>query len=65
MIEVTRNLFVGNEEDYNRIQHESDWAIVHACKEPYHRIAVGYSGRGAPKRGGAEKLDSPLSGNLA
>ncbi len=49
MIEVSRNLFVGDDGDYNLIQHESDWAIVHACKEPYHRNALGYSGRGAPK----------------
>jgi hypothetical protein len=49
MIEVTRNLFVGNNNDYNLIQSESDWAIVHACKEPYHRNALGYSGQGAPK----------------
>jgi predicted protein tyrosine phosphatase len=24
------------------------WAIVHACKEPYHRQALGYTGRAAP-----------------
>ena len=49
MIEVIRNLFVGDDGDYNLIQHESNWAIVHACKEPHHRNALGYSGRGAPK----------------
>jgi predicted protein tyrosine phosphatase len=25
------------------------WSIVHACKEPYHRAALGYTSRGAPK----------------
>jgi predicted protein tyrosine phosphatase len=28
---------------------EEGWAVVHACKEPYHRQALGYLGRGAPK----------------
>jgi predicted protein tyrosine phosphatase len=27
----------------------SDWAIIHACKEPYHRQALGYSGRAVSK----------------
>jgi hypothetical protein len=50
MIEIHPNLFVGNQSDYdNRIQYESDWAVVHACKEPYHRNALGYSGRSAPR----------------
>jgi hypothetical protein len=25
------------------------WAVVHACKEPFHRMALQYSGRGCPK----------------
>lgn len=25
------------------------WTVVHACKEPYHRQLLGYTGRGAPK----------------
>lgn len=50
MIEVTTNLFVGDESAFdNKVKHESDWAVVHACKEPYHRQALGYTGRGAPK----------------
>lgn len=50
MIEVYSKLFVGDELDYkHRVSHETGWAIVHACKEPYHREALGYSGRGAPR----------------
>ena len=51
MIEVHRALFVGAETDYemNKSRFSPGWAIVHACKEPYHRQALGYTGRGAPK----------------
>jgi predicted protein tyrosine phosphatase len=50
MIEMHPNLFVGDEHDYvSRVVHEDRWAVVHACKEPYHRQTLGYSGRGAPK----------------
>lgn len=50
MIEIYPNLFVGNQDDYELdVSRQSGWAVVHACKEPYHRAALGYSGRGAPK----------------
>lgn len=51
MIEVHPALFVGAETDYemDRSRFSSGWAIIHACKEPYHRQALGYTGRGAPK----------------
>jgi predicted protein tyrosine phosphatase len=50
MIEVHSNLFIGDQKDYERVvAGEEGWAIVHACKEPYHRRALGYRGRGAPK----------------
>ena len=64
MIEVYKNLYCGNEQDfisilYTRKSEESefvlhhnlpeDFAILHACKEPYHRAFVGYTGRGCPK----------------
>jgi hypothetical protein len=50
MIEVYPNLFVGNQDDYDfNVSRQECWAVVHACKEPYHRQALGYSGRGAPK----------------
>jgi len=42
MIEVKHNLFVGNTNDCIGL---TDFAIVHACKEPYHRRFVGYKGR--------------------
>ena len=50
MIEICPNLFIGNEQDYElRVRQESGWYVVQACKEPYHREALGYSGRAAPK----------------
>lgn len=50
MIEVHQNLFVGNLRDYDfEVSRQDGWAVVHACKEPYHRQFLGYSGRGAPK----------------
>jgi hypothetical protein len=50
MIEVAPSLFIGDENDYElAVRHQAGWCIVHACKEPYHRQALGYQGRGAPK----------------
>jgi len=50
MIEVHPNLFVGDEEDYEfGVVGQEGWAVIHACREPYHRQALGYRGRGAPK----------------
>lgn len=49
MIEVHTNLYVGSEIDEHRARAQPGWFIVHACKEPYHRQALGYSGRAASK----------------
>jgi predicted protein tyrosine phosphatase len=50
MIEIHARLFIGNAEDYElRVRTESDWWVVHACKEPYHRQLLGYTGKGASK----------------
>lgn len=49
MIEAHPNLFVGDESDALAVAGEPGWFVVHACKEPYHRAALGYTGRGAPK----------------
>jgi len=64
MREVSKNLYCGSEQDFYmlvggrnvfRFDSEIDaampegWAVVHACKEPFHRIALGYTGKGAPK----------------
>lgn len=47
MIEVRPLLFVGDMGDAKRL--DETWIVVHACKEPYHRQALGYAGRSAPK----------------
>lgn len=50
MIEVHQNLFVGNLSDYDfEVSVQDGWAVVHACKEPYHRRFLNYKTRGAPK----------------
>lgn len=57
MREVAPGLFVGSQFDYSDIvgkgvldpESKQGWAFVHACKEPFHREALGYTGRGAPK----------------
>ncbi|HLZ55714.1 MAG TPA: dual specificity protein phosphatase family protein [Ktedonosporobacter sp.] len=50
MQEVYPNLFIGSIYDYEaRVSGQPGWAIVHACKEPYHRRAVGYRGWNVPK----------------
>lgn len=50
MIEIMTNLFIGDQSDYeNNVAGNEGWFIIHACKEPYHRKALGYTGKGAPK----------------
>lgn len=50
MIEVHPNLFVGSQDDEAAIRGRAGWFVVHACKEPYHRQALGYTSPGAPKQ---------------
>lgn len=42
MKEIYPNIFIGNEQDYYLIQRESNWAILHCCKNPFHCQFVGY-----------------------
>ncbi len=55
MKEIYPNLHIGSQDDYENIvrtliEHDKeDWFVVHACKEPYHRNALGYAGKAAPK----------------
>lgn len=59
MKEIIEGLFVGNEDDFRSLALEYiperevsqpyDFAVVHACKEPFHRNLLKYTGRGAPK----------------
>lgn len=49
MKEISPKLWIGSQADFEQLdQFGTEWAIVHACKEPHHRLALGYSGRGAP-----------------
>ena len=50
MIEIHKDLYVGNELDFEtNVKFQSGWIVVHACKEPYHRQAIGYTGRACAK----------------
>lgn len=49
MIAVHPGLFVGDQADEAAVRGQPGWFIVHACKEPFHREAVGYSTPGAPQ----------------
>jgi len=49
MIEVHPNLFVGAQADEALTRRVPGWFLIHACKDPYHREALGYSGKAAPK----------------
>ena len=44
MKEIYHDIFIGNEQDYYAIQRESNWAILHCCKNPFHCQFVGYRG---------------------
>lgn len=45
MVEITHNLFVGNQLDYTTIKDWDNFSFINAAKEPYHRQALGYVGR--------------------
>ncbi len=63
MIEIIPNLFVGSEADEQRLCDKAGWFFIHACKEPYHRRALGYApGKSAPK--GAEYFYARREGRL-
>jgi hypothetical protein len=50
MIEIAPNVSIGNEFDYEfDVRLREGWSTVHACKEPYHRAALGYTGRACSK----------------
>lgn len=50
MKEIYPNLHIGSQDDYeNIVKHQDGWFVIHACKDPYHRQALGYTGRSAPK----------------
>ena len=47
-VKIVEGLYCGDAEYWEAHKDEFDY-VVHACKEPYHRMALGYKGRGAPK----------------
>lgn len=49
MVRIYPNLYVGNSIDEENIRYQNNWKCVSACKEPYHRNALGYSDVSAPR----------------
>lgn len=47
-VKIVSGLYCGDAEYWEAHKDEFDY-VIHACKEPYHRMALGYKGRGAPK----------------
>ena len=45
--EVVEGLWCGDAEAWESSKDDYDY-VIHACKEPYHRQALGYKGRAAP-----------------
>lgn len=43
MRKISENIYVGNQDDYYSIKL-GEWAVVHACKDPFHKELVGYRG---------------------
>jgi hypothetical protein len=46
---IIHNLFVGNQAYYENQDFDDGWAFVLAAKEPWHRSAIGYTGRACDK----------------
>lgn len=54
MIEVSPNLYVGSAADLIHVDDgnggiKDGWFVITAARDPWHRAALGYTGRGAPK----------------
>lgn len=49
--EIAKHLYIGDAQDYETLKVLPEWYFVQACKEPYHREAVGYTTKAAPKGG--------------
>ena len=50
MIEVRKGLYVGDEGSWMESNgHPCGVSVLYCAKEPWHRRAVGYEGRGAPR----------------
>lgn len=47
-VKIVDRLYCGDAEYWEAHRDEFDY-VIHACKEPYHRQALGYKGRAAPK----------------
>lgn len=45
MIEIYKNIYIGDEQDYYSINDKKIWAILHCCKHPFHCNFVGYKGK--------------------
>lgn len=51
MIQVYKDIFVGDDQSFEKVKDKNDWAIVRACKEGNggHRDVLEYKTQGAPR----------------
>lgn len=45
MTRIYQNIYVGTVQDYDNVKSNADFYVIGAAKEPFHREAVGYTGR--------------------
>lgn len=44
MINVYKNIYVGNQEDLYQLYSNNEWSFLHCAQQPFHREMVGYTG---------------------
>ncbi len=49
MKKILDNLYVGNQQDYENTFFDDNFSFCLAAKNPFHKDAVGYTGRACPK----------------
>ncbi len=45
MKQIYPHLYIGNDMDYMHVDLQGGWAVVHAARDPYHRLALGLEAR--------------------
>lgn len=64
MKQIAPNVWVGSEADFKELdQFGTEWPVLFAGKDPWHRKFVGYTGRQAPE--GPERLSARRGNQLA
>lgn len=66
MRELFTNIYIGSDIDYNAIKGQTEWAVLHCCKHPYHCQFVGYKGNlpAAHPDYALKRIDNEMALNL-